>query len=138
MCSLNLCDFKLSSNRPNIRPASSRHSVFSLGVQGCKNIRSGGDTVKDIDSGPYLTSLSELLVPQRAHRSTPEATATVSPMSWATACAVSIWLLQLASEVGTLKPQISNTKQNNKVENIKVQTFQSLHQQIEFKLARSN
>jgi len=58
-------------------------------------------------------------------------------MSWATACAVSIWLLQLASEVGTLKPQISNAKQNNEVENIKVQTFQSLHQQIEFKLARS-
>ena len=25
-----------------------------LGMQGCKNERSGGDSVKDIDSGPYL------------------------------------------------------------------------------------
>ena len=28
---------------------------FLLGTQGCKNIRSGGDSLKDVDSGPYLT-----------------------------------------------------------------------------------
>ena len=33
----------------------SEHTCFNLGLPGCKNERQGGDSLRDVDSGPYLT-----------------------------------------------------------------------------------